>query len=443
MDQILFSSRVWMDGKFSPVYIKVSDGKIVQLSDSPLDSIDCIVHNFEDNIIMPALCDPHVHINEPGRTEWEGFETATAAAAAGGIGTIIDMPLNSSPVSTTVENLKLKKAASVGKLRVNVGFYGGIVPGNQDEILGLAAEGIRGYKAFLTHSGIDEFPNVTMEDLKIAMPLIAQTGLPLLVHCELDSHHDDIQPFELNPFSYSHYLASRPKSWEDEAIKLMIDLCRSTGCRVHIVHLSSANMLKEIEEARKSLPLTVESAPHYLYFSAEQIQDNSPEYKCAPPIREKANNKLLWEALMNGVIDFIGTDHSPAPPDIKSLDTGNYKTAWGGISCIQFFLPIVWTKARALNIPLEKVLPWICENAYNFLGLFTTKGKIEVGYDADFVVWNPHKSQTIQESNIHFRHKITPYMGQELFGVVLSTCVAGEWVYFNQTLKNNHVGKIV
>ena len=277
---------------------------------------------------MPGVIDAHVHINEPGRTEWEGFDTGTQAAAAGGITTIIDMPLNANPVTTTVIAFDEKIVASKSKLHVNVGFYGGLVPGNQNELEGLIQAGVLGIKCFLTHSGIDEFPNVGKKEIDAAMPIIAKYGLPLLVHCELESKQVDNQ-FSDFPNSYRYYLASRPKQWENDAVELMIKLCRKHNCKTHIVHVSSAEALASIKEAKEEgLLLTAETCPHYIYFSAEDIPDSNCLFKCAPPIREKENNDLLKAALKSGVLDFIATDHSPAPPDIKELTTGNLQKAW-------------------------------------------------------------------------------------------------------------------
>ena len=284
----------------------------------------CRVEDVGDRVVLPGLVDTHVHINEPGRTEWEGFATATRAAAAGGITTLVDMPLNSSPVTTTAEALAIKLEAAAGQLRVDCGFYGGVVPGNGGQVGALIAAGVLGFKAFLCHSGIDEFPNATEADLRAVMPELARAGLPLLVHAELiggDIPGPRRSPSECR--SYARYLASRPRAWEHDAIRLMIALCRETGCRVHIVHLASADALPMIAEARaEGLPLTVETCPHYLTFAAEEIPDGDTRFKCAPPIRERENRERLWEGLRDGLIDTIGSDHSPAPPELKQLDDG-------------------------------------------------------------------------------------------------------------------------
>src|SRR6185369_8053280 len=327
-----------------------------------------------DKVLMPGIVDPHVHINEPGRAEWEGFDTATKAAIAGGITSLVEMPLNASPVTTTVKAFDEKiAAAGFGqtetvrpKLHCNCGFWGGIIPGNEKDVEPLIEKGILGFKAFLVDSGIDEFPNVTEEDLRKAMPIIAKHGLPLLVHCELveESQKSKVKSQKNSqPDSYQNYLASRPRKWEDDAIALMIRLCEEFNCRTHIVHLSSSNSIEQISKAKqKGLPLTVETCQHYLYFNAEEIPDGATQYKCAPPIREKENNSMLWQALKDGIIDFVATDHSPATPDLKQLESGDFMKAWGGIASLQFALPVLWTAARRHDCSIVDIAKWLCGN---------------------------------------------------------------------------------
>ncbi len=341
----IFSNRTFLDGHLQPATVFVKNGRIHSIEKGKVEPSDCPFEDVGNAVLMPGLTDPHVHINEPGRTDWEGFDTATKAAAAGGITLLVDMPLNSSPVTTTVQNFQQKLTATQGKLHVNCGFWGGIVPANAGDMESLLASGVLGIKAFLTHSGIDEFPNVTEADLRKGMGAIAESGLPLLVHCELETAS---AVSIANSANYKNYLASRPKAWENAAVDLMISLCRESNCRVHIVHLSSAEALPSIIGARaEGLPLTVETCPQYLYFNAEHIPDADTRFKCAPPIRERENNERLWQALADGHIDFIATDHSPAPPELKLLESGNLMKAWGGISSLQFLLPIVWTAAEA------------------------------------------------------------------------------------------------
>lgn len=380
-----------------------------------------------NQLLMPGVIDPHVHINEPGRTAWEGFDTATKAALAGGITTMVDMPLNSSPVTVSVKDLEEKIAATKNKLHCNVGFWGGIIPGNENEIEGLIKNGVLGFKAFLTHSGIDEFPNATAEDLRKAMPVIAKYNLPLLVHCELT---DEAQRATGNPRSYQNYLLSRPKKWEEDAVALMIQLCAEFNCRVHIVHLSSANAIAQIVKAKQSgLPITVETGQHYLFFAAEEIKDGQTQFKCAPPIREKENNDRLWQALKEGVIDFVATDHSPATPDLKEIESGDFMKAWGGIASVQFALPVLWTAAKKRKATFSDITKWLCENPAKLIGKENSKGKIARGFDADFAVVNDEKEFVVTTGIIQHKHKLTPYLNEKLLGVVEQTYLAGKQVY--------------
>lgn len=409
------------------VYIKNGLINDVLAELPPERSIDVI--DIKDSVLMPGVIDPHVHINEPGRTDWEGFDTATRAAISGGITTLVDMPLNSSPVTTSVEAFEQKIAATKGQLHTNCGFWGGLVPGNTNEIEKLIDKGVLGFKAFLTHSGIDEFPNVAEDDLRKAMPIIARYNLPLLVHCEL-STDDVVATGDVR--SYANYLSSRPKDWEDKAIALMIRLCEEFNCRTHIVHLSSANSIEPIAIAKqKGLPLTVETAQHYLYFYANPVMDGLTQFKCAPPIREKDNNDQLWQALRDGVIDFVATDHSPAPPDLKQLGSGNFMTAWGGIASLQLALPVLWTAAQERGCSVIDIANWLSEKPSHLAGLSRKKGKIAKGYDADLVVWNPAQSFTVSESLLHHKHKMTPYLNEELYGTVEQTYLRGEKVFDN------------
>jgi allantoinase len=441
MDTIAIkSNRIILPGKVVSGYVVVENGVIVDIV-SHIPGVYTRLIDVTEKILMPGIIDPHVHINEPGRTEWEGFDTATKAALAGGITTVVDMPLNSSPVTTTPGAFEKKLHAAEHKLHTNCGFWGGVVPGNEKEIDSLVAKGVLGFKAFLAHSGIDEFPNVTENDLRKAMPLIARHRIPLLVHCEIAETINIAA--ESDPCSYQDYLLSRPKRWEDNAISLMIRLCEEYNCRVHIVHLSSADSIDQIETAKENgLPLTVETAPHYLYFNAEDIKDKQTVFKCAPPIREKENGNLLWKALNEGIIDFVATDHSPAPPGFKELESGDFRKAWGGISSLQWSLPIVWTSAKQKGFQITDLCKWLCEKPAKLLGPKFKKGKIEIGYDADLVVLNPDKSFIVDEESILHMHKITPYLNNELYGVVEQTWLGGIKVFDNGQMKYNH-GRIL
>ena len=444
IDSAIKSKRVLTPDGIKEAIILISEGKIVELVSALDYELEIEIRDVGNSIVMPGIIDPHVHINEPGRTEWEGFITATKSAAAGGITTMIEMPLNALPVTTTAKNFEIKLEAAKNKLHVNCGFWGGVVPENQNELEKLLESGVFGLKAFLTHSGIDDFPNVNAVHLHKALKILKQYNKPLLVHCEIDLPHAESNLLDQNPNSYFAYLKSRPKSWEDNAIKLMIDLCRETEAHIHIVHLSSANSIEQIKNAKmEGLPLTVETAPHYLFFNAEEIPDGATQYKCAPPIREKENNDQLWNALLDGTIDFIATDHSPSLPLLKEIESGNFKKAWGGIAGLQFSLPVIWTKMKEKNIPVKKLLKWFCEQPAQLCQLNSSKGKIQKNFDADITVWNPDQKFEVTESIIQHRHKITPYLNQELFGVVEQTYVNGKKVFDNGSVIDLNKGKIL
>ena len=437
----IHSNNILLPQGTKSAFVLIDDGKIKDIvSDLPFN------HSYElievgNKVLMPGVIDPHIHINEPGRTDWEGFDTATTAAIAGGLTTLIDMPLNSAPVTTTVAAFEEKLDATKDKLHTNVGFWGGIIPGNTDEIEGLIAKGILGFKAFLTHSGIDDFPNATEEDLRIAMPIIAKHNLPLLGHCELT---DELLRATGDNRSYQNYMSSRPKEWEDEAITMMIRLCEEFNCRVHIVHLSSAKSIEQIIKAKeKGLPITVESAQHYLYFNAETINDGQTQFKCAPPIREKENNDQLWQALKDGVIDLVATDHSPSTPTLKELESGDFMKAWGGIASLQLALPVLWTKAREKGFTIDFIAKWLCENPAKLIGKSTTKGKIAIGYDADLIVVDIDSSFVVTENMLHHKHKTTPYLNETLYGIVEQTYLFGEKVYDNSIFTQLNYGKII
>ena len=388
--------------------------------DLPIES--CI--EFDDLVLLPGLVDPHVHLNEPGRTHWEGFESGTAAAAAGGVTTLVDMPLNSTPVTTTLDALRAKRVAAskapTGELYVDVGFYAGLVPGNEDEIESLLDAGVLGVKAFLRHSGIDDFPAATERELQIAMPLLAKRNVPLLVHAELVSD----APAMTDPQSYADYVASRPPSFERNAIKLMIKLCRETGCRTHIVHLADAACLAMLGDARRDgLPITVETCPHYLTFAAEEIADGATQYKCAPPIRDVNNREGLWRGLADGVIDFIASDHSPCPPEMKEQESGRFDLAWGGISSLQLTLPIVWSEASKRGHTLDDVVRWLSYKPAELIG--RTAG-IQVGAEANFLAFDPTAEFVVRGADLAHRHPLTPYEGRTLRGVVTQTYLRGE-----------------
>jgi allantoinase len=434
----IYSKRCWIEDRLQEATVFFEDGIITNIKKGTPDHFNDI-YKADENILMPGVIDAHVHINEPGRTEWEGFDTATQAAAAGGITSIIDMPLNASPVTTTAKAFIEKLAASERKMHVNVGFYGGLIPGNLKEIEELIQQGVLGIKAFLTHSGIDEFPNVGENELNAAAPIFEKYNIPLLVHCELTNDREN--NLDEHPTSYTSYLNSRPKEWESKAVELMINICRKYKSPVHIVHVSSAETLDAIQKAKQEgLPVTAETCPHYILFNAEGIRDGETIYKCAPPIREKENNEELKQALKNKILDFIATDHSPAPPSLKEIESGNFKKAWGGIAGLQLLLPASWT-ALGETLSLEQFIPLLTENTAQFLKIEDRKGFIKEGYDADFVVWSPGESFMVTEDLILHKHKISPYIGKQLQGVVLATIINGEIIFSNNKILSKNRGR--
>ncbi len=436
----IYSNRCWVDGKLQPATVCIEDGKISAIYFYKTGGAE----DVGDDILMPGVIDAHVHINEPGRTEWEGFDTATLAAAAGGLTTIVEMPLNASPVTTTLNAFNEKMHAAINKLHINVGFYGGLIPGNKNDLEPLMQAGVLGIKCFLVHSGIEEFPNVGEKELDEAMPIIAKYDIPLLAHCEI--YDEEIKgEFSIHPTSYKHYLESRPKKWENDAVDLMIRLCRKHHCPTHIVHVSSCEALDMIASAKQEgLPLTAETCAHYLYFNAGDIPDKNSLYKCAPPIRDRENNILLKKAFRSGTLDFITSDHSPAPPDIKEIETGNLQKAWGGIAGLQFLLPSSWTALKEYY-SLNEFIPLLTEKPALFLKIDDRKGKIKAGYDADLLIWNPEEKQIIKKEDILFRHKISPYIGEELVGTIQQTIVNGVTVYKDEGIVSKEIknGKVI
>jgi allantoinase len=419
------SACVVRPDEVGPATLLFADGRIEAVLPGRL-AMDGVL-DVGDATVSPGMVDCHVHINEPGRTHWEGFQTATRAAAAGGVTTLVDMPLNCIPVTTRRSALEAKLQACMGQCWVDVGFWGGVVPGNVHELPELARAGVLGCKAFLIHSGIEEFPNATERDLLEAMPVLRDLGLPLLAHAELDQ---GARLSDAGPQAYRGYLESRPRSWEDAAIELLIRLCRQTGCAVHIVHLSSASAVPLLRAAKaEGLPITVETCPHYLCLEAEAIADGATHFKCAPPIREHDNREALWQALTEGVIDFVISDHSPCTPGLKLLDRGDFHAAWGGIASLQLALPTVYTEARARGATLRQLARWLSERPARFAGLGTRKGRLAAGYDADVVVWDPRQMFEVTAEQLFFRHAITPYLGAQLCGKVQRTILRGAEVF--------------
>jgi allantoinase len=407
--------------------VGVRDGSVVAIEpyDAELDAAR-VVELGEDEVLLPGLVDSHVHVNDPGRTEWEGFPSATRAAAAGGITTVIDMPLNSIPPTTDVAALDVKRKTAAGQVFVDVGFWGGAVPGNLADLRGLHDAGVFGFKCFMLHSGVDEFPHLEPDELQQALREVRSFGALMIVHAE-DSHSIDHAP-TAHGESYSDFLASRPRGAENLAIAQVIELARWTGCRVHILHLSSSDALPMIRSARRDgVQLTVETCPHYLTFTAEEIADGATQYKCCPPIREAENRELLWQGLADSTIDCVVSDHSPCTPDLKRFDIGDFGVAWGGISSLQLGLPAVWTEARRRGHALTDVVRWMAERPARQAGLLR-KGQIALGHAADFCVFAPDEAFVVDVERLHHKNPVTPYAGRPLAGVVRSTWLCGRQI---------------
>ena len=436
---IIRSRRVVLPGGIGPAEIEIRDGAIVAVrSEFSQRDADLDAGNL---YVLPGLVDTHVHINEPGRTEWEGFESATRSAAAGGVTTLVDMPLNSIPATTTVEGLDAKRAAATGQCHVDVGLWGGVVPGNAKDLEALAQAGVLGFKCFLSPSGVDEFVNVTESDLREAMPILSRLKLPLLVHAELPSL---LREPSGNPRRYLTWLESRPDDAEGAAIDLLIGLARKFGTHVHIVHLAAPIALPTIRRARQAgVRLTVESCPHYLTFAAEDISDGATAFKCAPPIRRREEREGLWRGLIDGDIDLIATDHSPAPPALKHLEDGDFLRAWGGIASLQVGLSAIWTGANARGIGMDRVVEWMSAAPAGLAGLEESKGQIAPGLDADFVVFDPDEEWTVSGGALDHRHPVTPYEGLRLRGKVNVTILRGNIVFNAGVVSTEPRGRLV
>ncbi|TXS68049.1 allantoinase AllB [Streptomyces sp. sk2.1] len=418
---VLRSTRVVTPDGTRPATVAVADGRIDAVL--PYDAeapADARLEDFGEDVLLPGLVDTHVHVNDPGRTEWEGFHTATRAAAAGGITTLLDMPLNSLPPTTTVEHLRTKQRVAAAKAHIDTGFWGGAIPSNIKDLRPLHEAGVFGFKCFLSPSGVDEFPELDQEQLARSMAEISGFGGLLIVHAE-DPSHLASAPQRSGP-AYADFLASRPRDAENTAIEGLIAHARRLDARVHVLHLSSGDALPMIAAARREgVRITVESCPHFLTLTAEEVPDGATEFKCCPPIREAANQDVLWAGLADGTIDCIVSDHSPCTTDLKTPD---FASAWGGISSLQLGLPAIWTEARRRGHSLDDVARWMSAAPAELAGL-TRKGAIEAGRDADFAVLAPDDTFTVDPAELLHRNRVTAYAGRTLYGVVRSTWLRG------------------
>jgi allantoinase len=442
--QAFVARRVVTPEGIRPAAVLV-DGERIQAVVTPDQVSDQYeIRDFGDAAMLPGLVDSHVHINDPGRAEWEGFETATRAAAAGGYTMLVDMPLNCLPATTTVAGLQAKRAAAGRKCRVDWAAWGGVVHDNQGDIEALAAEGVPGFKCFLIDPGIDGFTMATEQQLRLALPNVARTGLPLLVHAELADPIDRATKSlaQADWSRYSTYLQSRPDEAELAAIRMMLSLCREYGFRLHIVHLSSSQALPELRAARaEGLPVSVETCPHYLHLSAETISKGATLSKCAPPIRSRENREKLWDGLRDGTIDLVVTDHSPCLPVMKRTTEGNFRTAWGGIASLSVALPLMWTEASKRGFTLLDLARWMASGPACLAGCDTLKGRIAAGYDADFVIFEPESEFVVTEDRLHFRHAVSPYLGETLRGVVKATHLRGNPVFSEGAFPGQPAGR--
>ena len=440
-DLVVRSERAVLPGGVRPATIHIRDGRIAAVSDYSDMPAGVARHDSDGLMVIPGFVDTHVHMDDPGRAEWEGVEHATAAAAVGGITTVVDMPLNSIPPTTTRSALEAKRSALAGRCAVDVGFWGGVVPGNTPDLEPLAGGGVLGFKCFLSPSGVPEFDCVGEADLRTAFPVLATLGLPLLVHAEWPAAL--LRP-NGNPRAYGTWLSSRPPEAERRALELLVLLAEEYGARVHIVHLASGDAIPVLRNARRrGVRISVETCPHYLTFAAEKIPDGATAFKCAPPIREARHRERLWQALEGGDIELVASDHSPAPPEMKCLDSGDFVGAWGGIASLQIAPSAVATGASARGVAVERLVEWMSTAPARLAGLSGRKGAIVPGADADLVFWDPDAEFVVGASSLHHRHGLTPYAGMTLRGRARTTMLRGRVIADNDELRSAVSGRMI
>ncbi len=416
-----------MGEEVRPASIRMEQGVIVGIDNSPPEL------DFGDLVVIPGLVDSHVHVNDPGRTEWEGFATATRAAAAGGTTTIVDMPLNSIPPTVSRDALAEKRAATTGNLSVDVAFWGGLVPGSEDEIGAMVEDGVCGFKAFLVDSGVPEFPPMPIDRLARALPIIGELGVPVLVHAEDPAR---IERLTGDPTEYGSYLATRPAEGEGAAVQTVAGLARETGARMHVLHVSSVEAVASLASGPEGL--SGETCPHYLTFCAEEITAGATPFKCAPPIRSAEHREALWEGLLEGILSMVVSDHSPAPPEVKRIESGDFGSAWGGIGSLQLRLPATWTGAAAREVDFPELARWLALEPARLAGLEQHKGSIAVGMDADLAIWDPDGVTEVKGADLEHRHPLTPYEGMKLRGSVVRTIVGGRTVFEDGVVVPGH-----
>jgi allantoinase len=447
-DLLVTGRRVVTPEGTRPAAIAIRNGIIVAVTRPDEAPRDAPVLDAGDAVVMPGIIDTHVHADEPGRVDWEGFESATRAAAAGGITMIVDMPVHAVPPTTRPDALRLKIALAETQAWIDVGFWAGLGRGDASYVRALCAAGAFGFKAYLIPPGADGLREVDEGELRLALPLLRECGVPLIVHAEMPAPIErawaELAADGADARLYANWLRARPIAAENEAVALLIELAREFETPIHVSHLSGADMLPDLRRARAAgVPITIEASPHYLHFAAEEIPDGATEFKCAPPIREFVHREALWEALGDGTIDTLASAHAPCPPELKRPDTGDFASAWPGIAGIQLMLPVVWTGAHVRGFSPHHLAEWLCAAPARLLGLEQRKGSIAPGRDADLVIWEDQTELRVEHSRLEQRHKMTPYDGLTLTGRVQTTMVRGEVVYDRGVIVGERRGRVM